>query len=348
MRMIAYLLSDDFWKHFEEHGAGAGEGAGQTEGEGQIQEHFNLNGYGNVEYNIQKGDSISYQGQLRNGKPHGTGVFTMKSESVAVANRNTLLVMQCYHGIFEDGKPKGLGIEKFRGFREHKGGNQSGGGTSNGISVTIEKLVEYGDDQIENENKNGGIRWAHRLEQRLNGELQFTYQGQINFMLQRHGEGICELPDGRVIDGVWEKGRIVWGKEDPCLEDHDPFTYIGEYTQYNQGGMARVEFLDGDVYVGEFTDGFPNGKGRMEYNDGDVCEGSWLYGDRHGWIQMKTKNGEERIGEFRLGLQCGRGILRFQAGDFREEVRGVFESNEIKFGTMKTVGGDVYHGNFRK
>lgn len=328
MKMIAHLCKD-FWKDFEEHGAGQG----QSQGEGQIQE--NLNGYGNVKY----GDA-RYQGQLRNGKPHGTGFFTMKS--VAIANRNTLL-MQSYYGIFEDGKPKGLGIEKFTGFRENTN-------TSDSRSVTTEKIVEYGDDQgsIDNENGNGDIRWAYRLEQRLNGELQFTYQGQINFMLQRHGEGICELPGGRVIDGVWDKDRIVWGKEDPCLEDHDPFTYIGEYVQYNQAGMARVEFLDGDVYVGEFTDGFPNGKGRMEYNDGDICEGSWLFGDRHGWIQMRTKNGEERIGEFRLGLQCGRGILRFQPGDFREEVRGVFESNEIEFGTMKTVGGDVYHGNFRK
>jgi len=333
MKMIAHLC-EYFWEDFEVHGSG--EGQSQSQSQGEIQE--NLNGYGNVKF----GDSVAYQGQLRNGKPHGTGVFTMKS--VATANRNTSL-MQSYHGVFEDGKPdERLGIEKFTGFRV--------GGTSS--SVTIEKMVEYGDDQglieydNDNDNENGGIRWANRLEQRLNGELQFKYQGQINFMLQRHGEGICELPGGRVIDGVWDNDKIVWGKEDPCLEDHDPFTYIGEYVQYNRAGMARVEFLDGDVYVGEFIDGFPNGKGRMEYNDGDVCEGSWLFGDRHGWIRMRTKNGEERIGEFRLGLQCGRGILRFQPGDFREEVRGVFESNEIQFGTMKTVGGDVYHGNFRK
>lgn len=102
------------------------------------------------------------------------------------------------------------------------------------------------------------------------------------------------------------------------LESHGKhifFTYNGRWKSGEMHGpMGVYAFSDGGRYAGEWERSQPSGSGTTVYPNGVTYTGSFADGKFHGFgvMEMQSSGSSFRYeGEFRLGVRCGRGTLRF-------------------------------------
>lgn len=108
------------------------------------------------------------------------------------------------------------------------------------------------------------------------------------------------------------------------LESHGKhrfFTYNGRWKDGEMHGpMGVYAFSDGGKYNGEWKQSQQHGPGCTVYPNGVTYRGSFVEGKFHGFgvlemLSVKDTTGYVYEGEFKLGMRCGIGKLRFLQSD---------------------------------
>lgn len=102
---------------------------------------------------------------------------------------------------------------------------------------------------------------------------------------------------------------------------HTFFTYNGRWKDGEMHGpMGTYAFSDGGKYSGEWKQSQQHGSGCTVYPNGVTYRGSFVDGKFHGFgvlemLSVKDTTGCVYEGEFKLGVRCGMGKLRFLHSD---------------------------------
>ena len=206
-------------------------------------------------------DTGTYEGETRNGKPHGKGTFTG-------------LNGKKYEGEFKNGQMDGYGVMRNPGGDilydgEWKNGSPGGKGTFHNPA-------------------DGGVYVGTFTEKGATGFCLVTfpdgstYEGDMKDGVQ-HGKGIYRNPNGFICEGVWQNG-VQMGKGKLTTAEGD--IYEGELKSGRPEGYGKTTYHDGDIYVGTWKSGLPHGRGKYIFASGESIEGDWINGknddlDRH-------------------------------------------------------------------
>ena len=290
------------------------------------------------------------------------------------SGKGTINYTRCaavYEGEFSDSKPHGVGKMTYRGGRVYEGewvwGQMQGKGTetlSDGSSYEGEWQAYGG---LENSKRRGkGIRkrpdgsvWyeaeykdSNRLDTTDTATVKFgngdVYEGEFSSD-KPHGVGKMAYNDGRVCEGIWNNGEIVY--EGELNESGKPHgrgkkmypiggVYEGGWKNGKQHGKGTYKRSDGSVmYDGEYKDNMWHGKGSLNYRNGDVYTGDWLSHTMQGRGVMTYTNQDVYDGEWKGGRKNGQGVMKFHNGDVYE---GEFSNNEMHGkGTYTYAAGDL-------
>ncbi|CBZ35908.1 hypothetical protein, conserved [Leishmania donovani] len=208
-------------------------------------------------------DGSSYNGAVRNGVPHGSGVLRDRplpcstgtrgmDPDIAVRKRipstcvphDVLLTLTCYEGTFSNGEADGNGTGEWR---TDSSTQQPPPATS---SPTEAPITPHNFMQV----LGTGLRcWDPAMYGRLGG----TYTGQWARGLP-HGQGTWQWSDGS--------------------------RYSGAVAQYVPSGAGTLTSASSVQYTGDLQEGQAGGNGVWEDKArGLKYEGQWLAGQPHGW-----------------------------------------------------------------
>lgn len=230
-----------------------------------------------VKMKVEQG---SYEGQVKNGVPHGFGALTYE---------NNVHNHKIYVGEFVDGLPHGLGHLEFHDGRQYDGMRAKGflhgkgklynpnlGYTYEGMwdndnatgygVTTLEKHPSV--KSYEGDHVNG---LAHGR-----GKTYFTdgriYEGEFENN-NCSGRGIMNFPDGRIYDGMWKDNN--YSGKGTLKEPHGTFTgdfvegYASEGTwiSHDHTETHKGTFKNGNLWNGTKT--YPYGS-QQEYKNGKL------------------------------------------------------------------------------
>ena len=153
-----------------------------------------------------------------------------------------------------------------------------------------------------------------------NPEKQAFYEGEVNYLNQRHGLGKIKYEDTVQI-GMWRNN--------------------------NFSGWGRIIKRNGQAFEGKFNNGVLNGKGVYKYKD-VLYVGNFENGIRQGKGVLFTKNFNYQ-GQFTQGKIDGYGKIVFIEPHMEEcEYEGFFKNNKIEGnGLMKWKNGNMYQGEMK-
>ena len=198
---------------------------------------------GTIEYKEGKFKGWKYNGEFKNGKPHGKATTYQQNGDKYVGNyrngkkngkgtfyflRDDKFKGDIYIGNFKDGKRHGKGTynyndgDVFEG--EYKDGLRHGKGTY--FALRDDKFK--GDifiGQYKNGKKDGYGTYIHKNGNKYEGNYKnnelhgfgiynyngFEYRGEYKNG-KRHGEGILKWPSGKIQEGIWKNGKFLDSK----------------------------------------------------------------------------------------------------------------------------------------
>jgi hypothetical protein len=133
----------------------------------------------------------------------------------------------------------------------------------------------------------------------LNGKGTMIYYSSQKYIGEfkdgkRHGQGVLNLPLGRVLKGTWRNDEIVMG----TATFSDGTRYTGSWEFGYRQGKGELLYPDGRKYIGEFHAGNKHGQGTMIYPDGRVYTGEYKKGKRTGHGIMTYPDGRKITGQF--------------------------------------------------
>ena len=189
---------------------------------------------------INFGNGDRYHGEIRNGQPHGRGVYTWAGgdqyEGDFVNNKRTGRGVYTwaeggrYQGDFVNGKRTGRGVYTWADGGRYQGDFINGKRTGRGVETWPDGR-RYEGDFIDGEKHGRGIYTS------TDG---YRYEGEfVNDLMHGHGE--FWWPDGRHHEGEWRKNR--------------------------EHGHGVMTWPNGQRYEGEFVDGEITGRGVYSYVD---------------------------------------------------------------------------------
>jgi hypothetical protein len=180
-----------------------------------------------------------------------------------------------------------------------------------------------------------------------------------------HGPGTRDSPQGVSVEGLWELGVLVHGKETLLQQQHQhgaaAEVYEGAFRSDARHGSGRCAYADGNVYEGEWRAGRRNGqgtytdaikqevyrgkwvggvrcgRGSCAYAAGHRYEGHWLQGRRHGLGCMRYACGDVYEGEWQQGHRGGEGVLTQAAGGL--VLKGAWVRDELQTALSSSVAG---------
>ena len=149
-------------------------------------------------------------------------------------------------------------------------------------------------------------------------------------------------------------GQYVWT---------DQSKYIGQWYKDQREGYGVYFYQNGDTYYGEFRNNLRCGKGQVItyarkvlywgdwlnnkyhghgiYNSstGEKYEGQWVNGERHGQGMWSNLHGNVYDGNWEHNIKRGKGKLTLLGEDFRVEITGIWNDNEISDGVITKIKG---------
>ena len=187
-----------------------------------------------------------------------------------------------------------------------------------------------------------------------NGDV---YEGAVrNIEPEPDGVGKMTYNDGRICEGIWKNGRIVYeGELDENGKPHGrgkwmypDGTYDGGWKHGLAEGEGTLKWTDADgeqyEYKGGWKDDKYHGKGTYKWADGRSYEGHWKDDKKNGHGVMTYANQDVYDGEWRASEMHGSGVLKYANGDIYD---GQWKNDHRDGqGTMKYHNGDVYEGEF--
>lgn len=266
-------------------------------------------------------DGQTYYGSYKNGLKHGYGVHTQPED-------------QRYEGDFENDKPNGDGKIFYANGTVYEG--EFVEGKFEGKGIKTEKDGEIYDGDWKNSIKNG-----HGVITKVNGD---RWEGEFKNGTQ-NGFGIMNAVSGsyrgNFLKGVFHgKGRFTW--------PHGGF-FEGDYVEGNRSGYGVLtssnvknmvvnnksnEFPDFGKFMrtnftfeGQFYENKPHGKGKFTESDGTFTEGIWVNGLQSGHGTKVMPNGNIFKGYWKDDKIYGEG--EEQIIESMQKIRGFWENGKL-------------------
>ena len=160
-----------------------------------------------------------------------------------------------------------------------------------------------------------------------------VYKGDLNFIGERHGNGIF-ITSYYVLIGMWKNDKFCgWGRESRCNGD----TFEGRYENGLINGKGIFLNKKNCKYIGEFKNMKRWGKGKLATNK-IIYMGEFYNNMIHGNGHIKfLKNNVEYNGNFKNNKIDGKGFFKFKNG---EKIRV-----EIRNGEIIQVNDDIFENS---
>ena len=270
-------------------------------------------GYGAYVYS----NGARYDGQFRNGRPHGQGRFQF-----ADGNK--------YVGHLENGYRQGGGKFTFKEGHEYIGGFLKNKFHGQGKTTFVNGDVH--DGQYRNHQPHGagiyhyadGNRYEGNFENgKFNGTGTMFYTDGTRYEgnwadNKKHGRGSLILANGKVQTGEWAYGKLNGSSGSTGSTSSGgsgtaststtrptrpsvPSKIRDCNSEHCASGQGQYAYGDGSRYVGEFTDGRPEGRGILYYANGNRYEGYWANHSPEGEGVMYYNNGRVLGGVWERG-----------------------------------------------
>lgn len=318
-----------------------------------------------------------YEGDFKDGFPHGVGKFVYANGDVYEGGfecgvrcgigRCVTAVGAVFEGAWRDDVREGEGTEAW------PNGDSYIGMWSNGARMG-EGEMQYGTgdtfsgEWAANNRKNGCMTYASGDQytgefvddMRIGiGTCRFAngdeYEGEWFNDLQ-DGEGICTYADGSVYTGTWIKGMRE-GEGELQLGDYDEeylarSIYRGGWKKDKYSGLGSFVAANGDRYDGVWVNGQRQGRGSQRYvKAGERYQGIWMRDMRHGRGRHYYNDGTLYDGQWRNDMRDGKGICKYVDPE-RIGVMGTYTgmwSRNLKHGKGEFAfdNGDHYTGMWK-
>jgi len=190
---------------------------------------------------LKSTDGQRYKGDLRNGKPHGYGVFKTSDGAR-------------YEGQWDQGQRSGKGRYIDSSGASYEGEWKEHDKSGKGVEIYPDKARYDGDF----------VKGCKHGVGRYTTSTGATYEGQFK-QDKYDGEGCYDFTSGRKYVGQWKRGqmegtgKMVWA---------NGVSYEGSYAQDVRHGEGLVRWPDGRVYQGHWQKGRLIGSGIMLDKDG--------------------------------------------------------------------------------
>ena len=240
-------------------------------------------------YNLING--IKYNGEWKDDKMHGEGIYTFKEYQ--------------YKGQFKDASLDGEGIliklNKWGDVIEKKKGIFKDGDFIKG-EVTIDRNgYKYVGEWSEGDRNGYGTLFSFIRDINYVGEFKDGY---------RHGHGTLTYPNGAQYVGQWKDGKE---EGQGSYSYANGGKYLGDWKDGKKEGQGSITFgkgdFEGEIYSGEWKNNMPNGKGKEITNeyvfDGEFKD--WIF---HGQGKKTYVDGTIEEGEWNEGLLVKKNIIQ--------------------------------------
>ncbi len=200
---------------------------------------------------IGPGSAEEYQGELKEGQPHGFGVWKHPNGVT-------------YIGEFFEGQWQGRGTWIHPDGIKYAGDWLSGEYHGRGTLILPGGARYDGEWALGKKDGPGIYRWP-------DGK---TYSGW--WKEDRHnGFGIFEHPDGFSYRGAWLIGHR---SGDGSASYPDGSEYYGQWLSDKRHGQGTLIYPDGSIYEGSWYDDLKEGEGTLTYPDGTSTNAIWVKG----------------------------------------------------------------------
>ncbi|MEM9533549.1 MAG: C13 family peptidase [Pseudomonadota bacterium] len=259
--------------------------------------------------NVRLPDGGRYDGELRKGVLHGTGVLTwpsgdryegefrrgrMHGEGVlSLANGDR------YQGQLREGQPHGRGVFEFSDGSRYEGEMALGYPGGKGKMTWVTGDWYEGEFELGYPSGKGFRYYSDGTE----------YEGEFVSGAE-NGQGEMRMPSGHTFSGLFEnreirRGRWQWGPDAYYEGGFENWVSAGDGVMVNEMGRFSGRFEEGFLYQGvhelpdggRYEGGFDGyfsyqGKGRLTASDGTVLEGEFSEGEYLGpsksWADKAT------------------------------------------------------------
>jgi hypothetical protein len=221
------------------------------------------------------GETIYYEGEVKNGKANGYGTATTSLKNA-------------YKGNWKDNDYHGQGTHTWENGMQYSGSWVNGQGTGKAIH-TWPNGDKYEGDFINGNLHGNGIYY-------FNNGMQYS-GSWVNG--KRTGKGIHtwlngEKYEGDFVDGAFHGNGIFYF--------NNGMQYSGSWVNGKRTGKGIHTWTNGEKYVGDFVDGTFHGEGTYYFNNGEQYSGNWVNGQRTGYGKYTYANGNVQEGQFLNGV----------------------------------------------
>ncbi|MCM1531311.1 MAG: hypothetical protein NC048_05275 [Bacteroides sp.] len=263
-----------------------------------------------------------YEGEEKNGKPHGQGVMKNKEGVYSGTWVNGLRHgrgkmdwgSRYYEGDWFNDKEHGNGVKRYGNGNEYNGEWEHGKESGRGV------LSYKNGNRFEGEFLNG---------KPVRGELILPngnrYEGTFNefdgtFPKERGNVGVMKYVNGNrfegrfypsglrcgvmfYLDGGRYEGNLV---NDRRVHYQREWDIDGGVSYYYDNSPATMYYPNGDTYKGYWKNDKRDGEGVMIWSDGSRYEGHWKDDVMHGCGKMVSPKGKEKAGYWSNGVKVSR------------------------------------------
>ena len=261
---------------------------------------------------------IDYEGEFKDGKPHGQGTATYPDGGK-------------YVGEYKDGKYHGQGTETWPDGSEYVGEFKDGKRHGQGTETWLDGQKYVGEWKDGKYHGQGTYTWPDGKK----------YVGEHKDD-KKHGQGTMTYPDGDKYAGEWKdderhgQGTDTWP---------DGSEYVGEYKGGKKHGQGTETYPSGQKYAGEWKDDKRHGQGTNTWPDGQKYVGEFKDGKRHGQGTETYPNGQKYVGEFKDDERHGQGTNTWPDGG--KYVGELKDGKRHGQGTMTSSDGTKYIGEWK-
>ena len=226
-------------------------------------------------------------------------------------------------------------------------------------------------------NRQRGLTTASSTSAKFNkGRVTYAngglYEGEYRLfggIIERHGIGVMQYPNGELYSGGWRNDVRHGNKAKLVASTGEVYIGTFEDNQIVGYGTGSRPIREGSFkYIGEWLDGLRSGKGTMVSSKGDCYTGNWLMDEMSGFGEMVLSNGDTYTGMWNKGLMNGEGKHVWKNGDVYEGTwvdgemhgNGVLTNAEGRYdgrwnrgvkegqGRLDLPSGEVYAGTFKE
>ncbi|GHU12595.1 hypothetical protein FACS189449_06550 [Alphaproteobacteria bacterium] len=224
-----------------------------------------------------------------------------------------------------EGKPHGLGVQRY------KNGDVFKGSWKNGLRDGIGIL----------KNKNGEVLRAGLWKI----DNPVTYKGSTDSNgIPAEGKGTMTWPDGTTWTGRWQEGDMYGDSVIVYPAGNTFVTYTGKTDKDRFNGQGCLKYSNGKTYDGVFANGMREGLGKLTDKDGKIeKQGYWSEDKYSEYVNCGRYVGPKD----ELGRPHGKGKMSYDSGQQRVGRSIILYNAQGSYGGNWTFGRRDGHGTMK-